>query len=151
MVVAAFILSALLSAPAEAKLVKSVIIRPNEVVTRETLKAARACEGKERKCGDGSRAGLILPNCELVCPEDNRKDLSCYKGIAEDQGEYEYSWVEEEVPGTPVLYSAGGSWDISGAPALNCTVFEIVRRPLIPTESFRRPATHRPQRVAPAL
>jgi hypothetical protein len=130
--------------------VKSVILKANQEVSRENLRAARICEGKERKCANGSRAGLVLPSCELVCPEDNRKDLSCYQGMAEDQGEYEYSWVEREVPGTPVIHSAGGAWHVSDTPALNCTVFEIVNRPAIPADAFRRPASHKPQKVRDA-
>lgn len=146
------LLVSLLSLPVQAELVKSVLQEPNQEVTRENLRAARICDGKERKCASGSRAGVVLPSCELVCPEDNRHDLSCYKGVLEDEGEYEYTWVEAEVPGTPVIYSAGGAWKTSETPALNCTVFETIRRPAIPAESFRRPAfhgqkPHHPQKV----
>jgi hypothetical protein len=137
--------------PVQAELVKSVVSKPNQEVSRETLPAAKVCEGKERRCADGSRAGLVLPSCELVCPEDNRKDLSCYQGIADDSGEYEFRWVEREVPGTPVIYSAGESWSGSSERGFNCTVFELVRQSMIPAESFRRPANHRPLKVAPAL
>lgn len=144
------LITMLLASPAQAELVKSVLQKPNQAVTRENLRAARACDGKERKCANGERAGLVLPNCELVCPEDNRQDLSCYKGMAEDSGEYEYQWVEAEVPGTPVIYSAGGSWSGSKTPPSNCTVFEVVRRPTLPAESFRRPAGHRPGKVRDA-
>jgi hypothetical protein len=144
------ILAFFLTAPAQAKLVKTVYQKPNERVTAETLPAARACEGNHRTCRNGRSAGLVLPTCERVCPEDNRHDLACYAGLAEDADPSLVVWEEREDLDLPVIYSEGGEGKSMGAGApLDCEVFEIVKQPKFPAGKAYAPS-HGSLEVRPA-
>lgn len=126
-----------LTPPAEAKLVKSAMMLPNEKLTAENLPAARACAGKKRICANGRPAALLLPTCELVCPEDGRKDVSCYRGLMEESDESRITWVEvPEIPEKPLIYSEGSYSPGSDEPAADCEVLELVRASAFPAGAF---------------